>query len=252
MKQITKARFLLMAIATVLLLLLAGMNMAYSGHFQQSGLNGLYLNGQGLTTATPALLVDSIGYPAEFRVNGTPVAKFDGNGMTIANQSLLLRYQDVAAAPNIRAAAAVVSQTTSITTSLLGIEYPRNVVITLASDTQRTAGDITVAGTDARGNSTTEILAMTATTTTQTLTGNVPWKSVSSFTIPSQTIAITFTATGGQKFGLPLLPSAAGDLYHLTVNATPQTAPTVSTTYGTFDPVSTPAANVDYNVWVKQ
>lgn len=60
------------------------------------------------------------------------------------------------------------------------------------------------------------------------------------------------TVTGGQKFGLPYLPEVAGDVYHVTVNLTPQAAPTVNTANGTFDPVSTPAAAVDYNVWVKQ
>lgn len=252
MNGFTKSRFLLMAIATVLLLLLAGMNMAYSGHFQHSGLNGLYLNGQGLATATPVLLVESRGVPMELRVNQTPVAKFDGNGMTVANQSLVLRYQDVAAAPSIRAQATVLATVSALTTNILGIETPRNLNLTYTTATTATAGNITVAGVDARGNSTTELIAVSAVSGTQTLAGVVPWVSITSITLPTRTENVTLTVAGGQKFGLPLLPSAAGDLYHLTVNATPQTAPTVNTTYGTFDPVSTPAANVDYNVWIKQ
>ena len=170
----------------------------------------------------------------------------------LAGRSLFLQYQDVAQAPSIYAAASVASTTTSITTSLLGIDTPRNIVISLSSDLQRAAGNITVAGVDARGAAATEVLAMTAITDAQTLTGVVPWVSVSSLTLPAQTVAITISAAGGQKFGLPILPEAAGDLYHLTVAATPQTAATVSATYGTFDPVATPAAGVDYDVWIKQ
>lgn len=170
----------------------------------------------------------------------------------IANRSLFLRYQDVTAAPSVYAETAVVSTTTSITTSILGIETPRNIVLTWVTVTTATAGNVTVVGIDARGPSTTELVAVSATSGTQTLTGVVPWQSITSFTLPTRTEALTLTVTGGQKFGLPLVPQAADDLYHLTVNATPQAAPTVNATYGTFDPVSTPAANVDYNVWLKQ
>lgn len=168
------------------------------------------------------------------------------------NRSLYLRYQDVAAAPSIYAEAGVVSTTTSITTSILGIETPRNVVLTWVTVTTATAGNVTVTGVDARGDSASELVAVGAVSGTQTLTGSVPWQSISSFALPTRTEAVTLTVAGGQKFGLPLVPQAAGDVYHLTVNATPQIAPTVNITYATFDPVSTPAANVDYNVWVKQ
>lgn len=170
----------------------------------------------------------------------------------LTGRSLFLQYQDVAQAPSIYAAASVVSTTNSITTSILGIDTPRNLVISLSSDAQRAAGNITVTGVDARGAAATEVLAMTAITDAQTLTGVVPWVSVSGFSLPAQTVAITFSVAGGQKFGLPILPEAAGDLYHLTVAATPQAAPTVNATYGTFDPVATPAAGVDYDVWLKQ
>jgi hypothetical protein len=170
----------------------------------------------------------------------------------IANRSLFLRYQDVAAAPDIYAEAGVVSATTSITTSILGIETPRNAVVIWTTETTSTAGNITVAGIDARGNSTSELIAVGAVSGTQTLAGVAPWQKISSLALPTRTEAVTLTVKGGQRFGLPLLPAAAGDVYHLTVNATPQAAPTVNATYGTFDPVSTPAANVDYNVWVKQ
>lgn len=170
----------------------------------------------------------------------------------IVDRSLYLRYQDVAAAPDIYAEAAVVSTTTSITTSILGIDTPRNVVLTWLTVTTATAGNVTVSGIDARGSSATELIAVAAVSGSQTLTGVVPWQSITSFALPVRTEELTLTVKGGQKFGLPIIPAAAGDLYHLTVAATPQPAPTVNATYGTFDPVSTPAANVDYNVWIKQ
>lgn len=170
----------------------------------------------------------------------------------LTNRSLFLRYQDVAAAPSVYAAAAVVSTTNTINSSILGIETPRNVVLTWVTVTTATAGNVTVTGVDARGNSTTELIAVGQVSGTQTLAGVVPWQSISSFALPTRTEAVTLTVTGGQLFGLPLIPQAAADVYHLTVNATPQTAPTVNATYGTFNPVSTPAANVDYNIWMKQ
>lgn len=169
-----------------------------------------------------------------------------------SNRSLFLRYQDVAAAPDVYAEAGVVSTTNTITSSILGIGVPRNVVLTYVTVTTATAGNVTVAGVDARGNSTSELVAVGAVSGTQTLAGVVPWQSVTSISLPTRTEALTLTIKGGQKFGLPLVPAAAGDVYHVTVNATPQAAPTVNATYGTFDPVSTPAANVDYDVWVKQ
>lgn len=170
----------------------------------------------------------------------------------VVGRATFLRYQDVAAAPSIRAIATVVSGTTSVSSVILGIETPRNVVLTYLTVTTATAGNVTVAGVDARGNSTTELIAVDAISGSQTLVGVVPWQSITSFTLPTRTENVTLTVAGGQKFGLPFIPETAGDLFHLTVNATPQTAPTVNATYGTFDPVSTPAASVDYNVWMKQ
>ena len=170
----------------------------------------------------------------------------------LVSRSTYLRDQDVAAAPNIYVAASIPTTTTVIATSVLGIETPRNAVIALTSDVTRTAGSLVVAGVDARGNAASEVLAMTASASLETLTGAVPWVSITSFTVPTQTAAFTLTVTGGQRFGLPIIPEVAGDVYHLTVNATPQAAPTINATYGSFDPVSTPAASVDYNVWMKQ
>lgn len=213
-----------------------------------------------IATGVPAFVVDSSGVSNLFEVRdgATPVFTIQNGGSlvipngSLANRSLFLRYQDVAAAPTIRTGAGVVSTTTSITTSILGIDTPRNVVISWQTVTTATTGTITVSGVDARGSSTTDLISVGAVSGTQTLVGVVPWVSITSFALPVRTEAVTLTVTGGQRFGLPIIPAAAGNLYHLTVNATPQTAPTVNATVGTFDPVSTPAANVDYNVWIKQ
>lgn len=173
----------------------------------------------------------------------------DGN---ITERSLYLRYQDVAAAPSIRAQATVVATVQALTTNILGIDTPRNLKLTYTTATTATAGNITVAGIDARGLAATELIAVSAVSGTQTLTGVVPWQSVTSITLPARSENVTLTAAGGQRFGLPIVPKAVADVYHVTVNKTPQAAPTVNATYGTFDPVSTPAADVDYNVWMKQ
>jgi hypothetical protein len=172
----------------------------------------------------------------------------------LPNRSQFLRYQDVAAAPAIFAAATAIPTIQALTPGeLLGIETPRNLKITWTTTTTATAGNITVTGIDARGNSAMDIIAVAAVSGTQTLVGNVAFVSISAVDLYStRAETATITIVGGQKFGLPKIPLAAGDVYLLTVNATPQAAPTVSTTYGTFDPVSTPAASVDYNVWLKQ
>lgn len=173
-------------------------------------------------------------------------------GGSFVGRSVFLRYQDVAAAPAIRAEATTVATVVALSSEILGIETPRNVVLTYVTATTATVGSVTVVGIDARGLAASELIAVAAISGSQTLTGVVPWQSITSFTLPTRTEDVTLTVAGGQLFGLPIVPAAAADLYHLTVNETPQAAPTVDTTYGTFNPVSTPAADVDYNVWMKQ
>jgi hypothetical protein len=186
----------------------------------------------------------------------TTGAEFQGSSTftgatTFVGRSTFIRIQDADAAPSIRAAATVIATVSAVSSNILGIEYPRNLSITYATVTTATAGNITVVGVDARGLAATELIAVTAISGTQTVTGVVPWKSVTSLTLPTRAEDVTLTVAGGQLFGLPYVPAAAGDVYHLTVNKTPA-VPTVDTTYGTFNPVSTPAANVDYNVLMKQ
>lgn len=170
----------------------------------------------------------------------------------IPNRSMMVRYQDVAAAPSIVGEATVVATVQAFPGTILGVDTPRNLSLTYVTATTATVGNITVVGVDARGLAATELIAVAAISGSQTLTGNVPWVSITSITLPERSEDVTLTVVGGKKFGLPIVPDAAGDVYHVTVNKTPQAAPTVNATYGTFDPVSTPAADVDYSVWMKE
>ena len=173
------------------------------------------------------------------------------NSVTLVGRSTFIRIQDADAAPSVRAAATVIATVSAVSSEILGIEYPRNLSITYLTATTATVGNITVVGIDARGLAATELIAVAAISGSQTLVGAAPWKSVTSLTLPTRAEDVTLTVAGGQLFGLPYVPASAADVYHVTVNKTPA-VPTVDTTYGTFNPVSTPAANVDYNVWMKQ
>lgn len=74
----------LVVVIVFALFLLALLSLGFSGHFQHSGVNGLYANGNGLGTATPVILVNSRGIAMELRVNKTPVARVDGDGTTLS------------------------------------------------------------------------------------------------------------------------------------------------------------------------
>lgn len=178
-------------------------------------------------------------------------------GGNILTRALAIRLQDVAndASNNVLAATGVVSTTTSVTTSITNPDYPRNVVVSYQTTTTATATSLTIAGVDARGTSTSEALAVAAISGTQTLTGSVPWASITSFTWPTtRTEAVTLTVGLGEKFGLPLLPAASGDVFFVTLNNTYQNAVsyTVNITYGTVLPIADVAANDDFSIWVKQ
>lgn len=176
-------------------------------------------------------------------------------GGNIASRALYTRLQDVKddASNNVLAATAVATTTTSITsTSLTQPDYPRNIRITLTSAAQRAAGNITVSGTDAQGNSTSETLAMTAITATEALTGSVPWAVVDTIALPTQTGSITVTIGLGEKFGLPLIPQASADVFFFTKANAYTSSYTVNTTYGTVLPTADVAANDDYTIGVKQ
>lgn len=255
MKQLRKGLIpLIISLAALVFL-----SLAFAPAFQQSDFSALRLRCNTCTTAVPVLDVrnnrtSNAGALLTLRDSaGTPVFEVDSSGNQ-AGQSMFLRYQDVAAAPSIHAEATVIATVTVLDSEVLGIAAPRNAVIVYqtAAAIDATAGNITVAGVDARGNVTTEQIAVAASAGTQTLTGVVPWHAITSLTLPTRTEQVTVTVTGGQLFGLPIVPKAASDVYHVVVNLTPQAAPTVDTTYGTFNPVSTPAANVDYDVWLKQ
>lgn len=244
----------LAVLVTLVLALLAGLTLpvlAEAGISRQSfeWIVAKVLTVQGNTDLKGDLNVDE-----DVTVTGDVSANdltLTGN---IASRALVLRLQDVAddTATNVLAATAVATTTSSITTNITNPDYPRNVVVTLSSTAQRTAGNITLTGVDARGTATTELLAMTAITVSQTLTGNVPWASITSVAIPTQTRAFTISVGLGEKFGLPLLPVASGDVFKVTKTNVHTTAYTVNTTYGTVGMTADVSANDDFGIWVKQ
>lgn len=252
MRNMTGVR--LAVLATLVLVLLAGLTLpvlAEAGISRQSfeWIVAKMLTVQGNTDLKGDLNVDE-----DVTVTGDVSANdltLTGN---IASRALVLRLQDVAddTATNVLAATAVATTTNSITTNITNPDYPRNVVLTLSSTAQRTAGNITLTGVDARGTATTELLAMTAITVSQTLTGNVPWASITSVAIPTQTRAFTISVGLGEKFGLPLLPVASGDVFKVTKTNVHTTAYTVNTTYGTVGMTADVSANDDFGIWVKQ
>jgi len=67
-----RQRLIIVAVVALALLIGAGIPA-----FQHTGFNGINLNGQGLGTATPVLVINSRGIPAEFKVNQTPVAQIN-------------------------------------------------------------------------------------------------------------------------------------------------------------------------------
>lgn len=253
-------------LATLVLALLAGLTLpalAETGISKQSAewLIAKLLTVTGDTDLQGDLNVDEdVTIAGALAVTGNVAGTGDisANDLTlsgnIASRALVLRLQDVAddTATNVLAATAVATTTHSITTAITNPDYPRNVVVTLSSTAQRTAGNITLTGVDARGTATTELLAMTAITVSQTLTGNVPWASITSVAIPTQTRAFTISVGLGEKFGLPLIPVASGDVFKVTKTNVHTTAFTVNTTYGTVGMTADVSANDDFGIWVKQ
>lgn len=197
-----------------------------------------------LTVTDDATITDDAAVGGDLTVSGN-----------ITNRALAIRYQDVANddADNVYSAAAVISTTTVVSTSITNPDYPRNVVLSYQTTTTATALSLTVAGVNARGSSTSEVIAVGAVSGTQTLTGNMPWASITSFTWSvTRTEAVTFSVGLGEKLGLPVIPVAAGDVFFVTENNAYITAYTVNTTYGTVLPTADIVANDDFTIWVRQ
>lgn len=176
----------------------------------------------------------------------------------ITDRPVTLRLQDVKddAGGNV-VDTEVTTGSTTITTSITNPDYPRNVAVVLTQSTTystevRTAGNVVISGVDARGNPRVEVLAMTAVSTAETLTGSVPWATISQFEIPVQTFPITVTVSLGKKFGLPKSKLVAtSDVYFFTINNAYTSTVTVDTANATFAPGSV-TANDDFTVWLKQ
>lgn len=169
----------------------------------------------------------------------------------IVGRALPVRFQDAAAASTSNViSTSFVAGETGITSGLTQLDYPRNLVFAVTATTTPTAGTITIVGTSANGETTSEGLTFGAISGTQTITGSMPWANVSSIAVPVQTITITVKAGGGIKFGLPFKPRA-GAVYKVTLNNTDITTYTLDTSYGTLLPGAL-SANDDLTVWVKQ
>jgi len=170
----------------------------------------------------------------------------------IVGRSEQIRFQDAAATSttNVISTSFVAGETSITGSSLTQLDYPRNLVLAVTATTTPTAGTITLIGVGANGESTSEGLTLGAISGTQTITGSMPWASLSSIAIPEQTITLTVKAGGGIKFGLPFKPRSDA-VYKVTLNNTAITTYTLDTTYGTVAPGAV-SANDDLTVWVKQ
>lgn len=209
-----------------------------------------------LVTTVPAILAQSGLSRQPFEWIIAKQLTVDG---FIMDRPMVLRLQDVKddAGGNV-VDTEVTTGSTTITTSITNPDYPRNVAVVLTQSTTystevRTAGNVLVTGVDARGNPRVEVLAMTALSTTETLTGSVPWATISQFEIPAQTFPITVTVSLGKKFGLPKSKLVAtNDVYFFTINNAYTSAVTIDATNATFAPDVGVTANDDFTVWMKQ
>lgn len=178
----------------------------------------------------------------------------------ITDRATALRLQDVKVrgGGNVRAETAVTTGTTTITSTFTNPDYPRNIEITVAQITGtytnvRTAGNIYIYGIDARGISHVDTVAMTAISASQTLTGVVPFATLTQVVIPAQSFAISITVSLGKKFGLTKAPLVStSDVFFFTTNNTQSTSFSVDRVNGTVEPTTAPTANDDYTVWFKQ
>lgn len=175
----------------------------------------------------------------------------------IVERPVMLRFQDVKddTGGNVLAETAITTGTTSITSSITNPDYPRNLQITLAqvsTSALRTAGNVVITGVDARGFPRLELLAVTAISATEYMTGSVPFATITSFQIPAQGHAISVTVSLGKKFALPKTKLVAtSDVYFFTANNTYSANVTVDADNATFAPASV-SADDDYTVWFKQ
>lgn len=178
----------------------------------------------------------------------------------ITDRATALRLQDVKVrgGGNVRAETEATTGTTTITSTFTNPDYPRNIEITIAQKTGtytgiRTAGNIYIYGIDARGISHVDTVAMTAISASQTLTGVVPFATLTQVVIPAQTFPVSVTLSLGKKFGLTKAPLVStADVFFFTTNNTQSTSFTVDRANGTVQPTTDPTANDDYTIWFKQ
>ena len=119
-----------------------------------------------------------------------------------------------------------------ITTAIINPDVARNISVT-TSNVSSPSGNVTITGVNAKGNSTTEDIAISAGGTAY---GSKAFATVSKITIPAGVTADDTVAVGiSDKLGLSNIIYASGDVYKVKKNNADATIGTVNTTYGTVD-----------------
>lgn len=132
---------------------------------------------------------------------------------------------------------------------------PRNVTVAIwlnaGSSTTTIVGTMVVAGTDARGNATTESLTISS---QAAVTGNIAWSSITALTLSITSISPTTNANAyinigtGVKMGLANSIAASGDIRKVNEGGSATTGYTVNTTYNTITFENAPNGTREYKV----
>jgi len=134
-----------------------------------------------------------------------------------------------------------------VTTGITNPDVPRNVSIT-TTDISSPSGNVTITGIDAKGNSITEDIAISAGGTAY---GNKAFATVSKITIPDGVTADDTVSVGiSDKLGLSNIIYESGDVYKVKKNNADATIGTVNITYGTVD-CATISGGDDFTIYYK-
>jgi hypothetical protein len=133
-------------------------------------------------------------------------------------------------------------------------DVPRNMVVTVVDTTGSiVAGTLTIVGTDVNGQGVSEAIDCSA--GAGTYTGNVPFARVGSVTASGFTVLggagdETIAVGSGGKLGLPtMIGGTLNSVYKSCVGGVDEAVGTVSTTYSTIIPTSTPDNSKDFDFW---
>ena len=134
-----------------------------------------------------------------------------------------------------------------VTTAITNPDVVRNSSITTTNVTSP-SGNVTITGVDAKGNSTTEDIAISAGSTAY---GSKAFATVSKITIPAGVTADDTVAIGiSDKLGLSNIIYASCDVYKVKKNNADTAIGTVNTTYDTVDCANITGGD-DFTIWYK-